>query len=82
MGASQEELENELHTRFAADQAAQLHEEEELISHPKHPLSSSKTHREDLRESLLGILEEHFDTERQVEFAYLMMAKAYKLGSE
>lgn len=79
MEITQEELENELHMRFAADQAAQLFEEGELVSHSEHPLSSSEGYREEIRDELMGILEERFENKEHVEFAYMLMMKAYAL---
>jgi hypothetical protein len=81
MAITQEELETELHKRFDAAQAAQLYDEESLISHPGNPLAEDEGRRDDIRDALVGILEQRFDTREEVEFAFLLMAESYALGA-
>lgn len=65
-----------------AAQVAQLFEETRLRSHQDHPFSGVGALRNAHRDDMMSMLEAVFDDQRQVEFAFMLMAEGYRLGSK
>jgi len=82
MATSEEVYNSPVLDGIEAAQMAQYFEDTKLRSHQDHPASNEDGFRNAHRGDLMETLESRFDDRRQVEFAFMMMAEAYRLGGQ